>query len=73
MELVAYNDESVTLRFKRKELGVLLGILRTIDIQFDRFDKELLMLSEKEVSYFVEDVFALTEKSPLSGERNVIK
>lgn len=73
MELVAYNDESVTLQFKRKEFGVLLGILRTIDIQFDRFDKELLMLSEKEVSDFVEEVFVLREKAPLSGERNVIK
>ena len=73
MELVTYNDEVVTIRLKQKELGVLLGILRTIDIQFDRFEKELLMLSEREVSDFVEAVFAISEKAPLSRERNVIK
>jgi len=75
MELVAYNDEAVTLRLKRKELGVLLAILQTFDVEFEKIDKELLMLQEpeSEVKAVIDAIFAVSEKAPLSGERNVIK
>ncbi|MEI2769875.1 MAG: hypothetical protein V9G98_03760 [Candidatus Competibacter sp.] len=75
MELVAYNDEAVTLRLKRKELGVLLAILQTFDVEFEKIDKELLMLQEPEsdIKAVIDAIFAVSEKAPLSGERNVIK
>jgi hypothetical protein len=73
MELVTYNDEAVTLRLKRKEFGVIKAILQTFDVEFEKIDKELLMLSESEVKSVIDAVFVLSEKAPLSGERNAVK
>ncbi len=73
MELISDDDKAITFRMRQREFGVLLGILRTFDVEFEKIDKELLMLEDDEVKGFIEDVFSMSEKVPLSGERNVIK
>jgi hypothetical protein len=70
MELVSYDDETVTIKLKRKEeFARLLAVLQTVGVEYERLDKELLMLSKDEADGLVDAVFALSSKLPAAGCR----
>jgi hypothetical protein len=70
MELVSYDDETVTIKMKRKEeFARLLAVLQTVGVEFERLDKELLMLSKDEADRLVDAVFALSSKLPAAKLR----
>lgn len=64
MELVTYDKETVTIRFRKEEYARLLAVLQTADADYTKLDSEMLNLSEPEVGKLTADIFALDDLIP---------